>query len=93
MSGALAAGSNASVVGCQELPAFGPYVGVVMGVAGSIGINVGQNLQAGGIRALADTRVRTRMNSLSSSSHSRNFGQWLSSASWATLTVACWESC
>lgn len=49
--------SNASgstdEVDCEELPGWGLYLGVSLGVAGSIGINIGQNLQAAGIAKLA----------------------------------------
>ena len=44
--------SNASQ--CQELPAWGYSVGIAMSVAGSVGINVGQNLQAAGIAHLPE---------------------------------------
>ena len=37
---------------CNDLPEWGLGVGVAMSVAGSIGINVGQNLQASGIEKL-----------------------------------------
>ena len=39
---------------CQALPAWGFGVGVLMGVAGSIGINVGQNIQATALDELPD---------------------------------------
>ena len=39
---------------CQALPAWGFGVGVLMGVAGSIGINVGQNMQATALDELPD---------------------------------------
>lgn len=39
---------------CNALPEWGGAVGVVMGVFGSIGINVGQNLQAAGIQKLPE---------------------------------------
>ena len=45
--------------GCSELPSFGIYVGVVMGVFGSIGINIGQNMQASGLQKLP-VEKRTR---------------------------------
>ena len=39
--------------GCSEISSgLGFVVGVLMGVVGSVGINVGQNLQASGIRSL-----------------------------------------
>ncbi len=44
--------TNTTVV-CQSLPPAGIYVGVAMGVLGSIGINIGQNLQASGLRLLS----------------------------------------
>jgi len=45
--------SNVSVTfECDPLPEWGLGVGVAMGVAGSIGINVGQNIQAMGIKSL-----------------------------------------
>ena len=37
---------------CDPLPSWGIGVGVAMGVAGSIGINIGQNVQAMGIKTL-----------------------------------------
>ena len=37
---------------CQTLPAWGAPLGVTMGVFSSIGINVGQNMQADGIQEL-----------------------------------------
>ena len=51
MSAAAAAASD-----CQALPAWGSYVGVLMGVAGSVGINVGQNMQAAAIRLLPEEK-------------------------------------
>ena len=43
-----------SGITCEELPAWGAGIGVMMGVFGSIGINVGQNMQAQGLSALPD---------------------------------------
>ena len=43
--------------GCQALPSWGLLVGVAMGVAGSIGINIGQNLQAAGIMKLEEQKA------------------------------------
>jgi hypothetical protein len=37
---------------CQELPAWGLWIGITLGIAGSIGINIGQNLQFQGISEL-----------------------------------------
>ena len=37
---------------CGELPEFGLAIGVVMGVFGSVGINIGQNIQAAGLQEL-----------------------------------------
>lgn len=37
---------------CEPLPTWGYPLGIMMGVAGSIGINVGQNVQASGLQAL-----------------------------------------
>lgn len=46
-------------------PAWGVTVGVLMGVAGSLGINVGQNMQANGIEQLAEVqRVRPQVSRL-----------------------------
>lgn len=42
-------GSSSS---CEELPAWGVPLGVIMGTFGSIGINIGQNLQASGLQDL-----------------------------------------
>lgn len=48
-------GTNVTLVGgCNELPAWGPPVGIVLGTIASIGINVGQNLQADGLRKLPE---------------------------------------
>jgi hypothetical protein len=47
------ANSTAHDLECGELPGWGLYIGVVMGIIGSVGINVGQNLQAAGLQALA----------------------------------------
>ena len=44
---------------CKELPAWGVPVGIGLSVAGSIGINVGQNLQAAGIAHLPE-ELRTK---------------------------------
>ena len=52
LSNASLPSSNASQ--CQELPAWGYSVGIAMSVAGSVGINVGQNLQAAGIAHLPE---------------------------------------
>jgi hypothetical protein len=38
--------------GCNPLPSWGVPVGIVAGVVGSVGINIGQNLQATGLLAL-----------------------------------------
>ena len=38
----------------SEMPESGFAIGVAMGVAGSIGINIGQNLQASGLQALPE---------------------------------------
>ena len=40
--------------GCAELPDYGLVLGVLMGVVGSIGINIGQNLQAAGLQKLPE---------------------------------------
>ena len=40
--------------GCEELPSWGYPLGIVMGIFGSIGINIGQNLQASGLQALPE---------------------------------------
>ena len=37
---------------CTTIPEWGLGVGILMGTAGSIGINVGQNIQAMGIKEL-----------------------------------------
>ena len=48
--------SNATALpACNPLPPYGVPLGIVMSVAGSIGINVGQNLQAAGIAALPES--------------------------------------
>ena len=39
---------------CTELPSWGAPLGIVFGVFGSIGINVGQNMQADGIQGLPE---------------------------------------
>ena len=39
---------------CNPLPSWGPPVGIFMGVIGSVGINVGQNLQATGMQSLPE---------------------------------------
>ena len=41
-----------SAAQCQELPSWGAGVGIAMSVVGSVGINIGQNLQAAGIAHL-----------------------------------------
>lgn len=45
---------------CQELPAWGVPVGIAMGTVASIGINIGQNLQADGIRNLPESQRETQ---------------------------------
>ena len=45
-----------AAVECQVLPGWAIPVGIVMGVFGSIGINIGQNLQADGIAALPEEK-------------------------------------
>ena len=39
---------------CTELPEWGFAIGVSMGVVGSIGINIGQNIQALGLQELPE---------------------------------------
>ena len=39
---------------CDEAPEWGYYVGIIMSVFGSIGINIGQNLQAAAIAKLPE---------------------------------------
>ena len=39
---------------CAELPEWGFAIGVCMGVVGSIGINIGQNIQALGLQELPE---------------------------------------
>lgn len=46
-------GTAAQLQECTELAEWGLPVGIVLGVIGSIGINVGQNLQSSGIQALS----------------------------------------
>ena len=46
--------ASAAPVQCQEMPPWGFVVGVLMGVVGSIGINIGQNLQAAGIMQMPE---------------------------------------
>ena len=46
--------SSSSASTCKDLPAWGFGVGIGMSVAGSIGINIGQNLQAAGISHLPE---------------------------------------
>ena len=41
---------------CEEMPAGAFPIGVCMGVFGSIGINIGQNLQASGLQALPEEK-------------------------------------
>ncbi len=45
--------ANVSIT-CEEPPEWGVSVGIVMGVIGSIGINVGQNVQASGLAAMPE---------------------------------------
>ena len=45
---------NATNFTCQELPPWGEPVGIVIGSIASIGINIGQNMQADGLRSLPD---------------------------------------
>ena len=47
---------GASTFRCDPLPEWGMGLGVAMGVAGSIGINIGQNLQATGIKLLPEAQ-------------------------------------
>ena len=49
---------------CRAPPEWGVSIGVCMGVFGSIGINIGQNLQASGLRAMPE---EARANPCSSS--------------------------
>ena len=50
---------TASTADCGELPSWGFAIGVLMGCVGSIGINIGQNIQASGLQALPELeRVR-----------------------------------
>ena len=49
---ATAAGLNATA--CKELPAWGKPLGIALGTVASVGINIGQNLQADGIRTLPE---------------------------------------
>ena len=51
--------STAGAAVCKELPAWGVPVGIGLSVAGSIGINIGQNLQAAGIAHLPE-ELRTK---------------------------------
>ena len=44
----------ADSAGCAELPDYGLVLGVLMGVVGSVGINIGQNIQASGLQKLPD---------------------------------------
>jgi hypothetical protein len=44
--------SSLTEVQCVELPDWGFVAGIVMGVFGSVGINIGQNIQANGLAAL-----------------------------------------
>ena len=44
---------------CEELPTWSSFLGVVMGIFGSIGINVGQNMQASGLAALPEEQMTT----------------------------------
>lgn len=48
----MASSPSSSAAECDSFPAWGLTIGVLMGVLGSIGINVGQNLQATGVRSL-----------------------------------------
>ena len=51
--------SSPDATTCNELPLWGYPLGIVMGVVGSVGINVGQNLQASGLQQLPEEE-RTR---------------------------------
>ena len=48
------AGSGADAPACEALPEWGFVIGVIMGVFGSIGINIGQNVQASALQALPE---------------------------------------
>ena len=50
----LSGDSAASAAQCGELPPWGLYVGVTMGIFGSVGINIGQNIQAAALQALPE---------------------------------------
>ena len=51
---ALANVTDANATACNELPSGSVSIGVLMGVGGSMGINVGQNLQATGLQSLPE---------------------------------------
>lgn len=51
-SGDYGSGSLDGSASCKQIEAWGIYLGVGMGVFGSIGINIGQNLQAAGLKKL-----------------------------------------
>ena len=54
-SNATAAGANVTApASCKELPAWGKPLGITMGAIASVFINIGQNLQADGIRIIID---------------------------------------
>ena len=46
--------TNATNFTCQELPDWGAPVGISIGSVASIGINIGQNMQADGLRSLPE---------------------------------------
>jgi hypothetical protein len=47
-----AADTNSSGLSCKALPSWGGPVGIVLGSFASVGINIGQNMQADGIKLL-----------------------------------------
>ena len=51
----MAAVGEPKAAGCSDPPAWGFGVGILMGVLGSIGMNIGQNLQASGLQSLPET--------------------------------------
>ena len=85
---------------CQELPAWGVPVGIAMGTVASIGINIGQNLQADGIRNLPESQRETQPwkskkwqvgQGVFVSFSIVNFAALaLAATPWATTPASCW---
>lgn len=57
-------GTLAFLIACDETPAWGLPLGIAMGVFGSVGINIGQNIQASGLMELPIEQRATPFKSL-----------------------------